>query len=33
MYRNVENCGLIILSITTVNANDNEAFEDYALAA
>ena len=33
MYKNVENCGLTTLSVTKVNANDNFAFEDYALAA
>lgn len=33
MYRNVENCGLTTLSVKLVNANDNFASQDYALAA
>ena len=33
MNRNVENCGLTTLSVIKVNANDNFASEDYALAA
>jgi hypothetical protein len=33
MYRNVENCGLTTSSVKIVNVNDNEAFEEYALAA
>jgi len=29
----VENCRMTPLLVKTINANDNEAFEDYALAA
>jgi len=31
--RKVENCGLTTLSVKKLNANDNFASEDYALAA